>query len=52
MRKVRIQLALLAPLPSHRPDPPAGAILPNSTRDVLLIGSPNTLQCYDIERNR
>ncbi|KIZ00360.1 putative Bardet-Biedl syndrome 2 protein like protein [Monoraphidium neglectum] len=30
----------------------AGAILPSSTRDVLLIGSPNTLQCYDIERNR
>ncbi|KAI8467845.1 MAG: ciliary BBSome complex subunit 2 [Monoraphidium minutum] len=30
----------------------AGAILPNSTRDVLLIGSPTTLQCYDLDRNR
>lgn len=29
-----------------------GALLPNNTRDVLLIGSPSTLQCYDIERNR
>jgi hypothetical protein len=33
----------------HRPP---GALLPSSSRDVLLIGSANTLQCYDVERNR
>jgi hypothetical protein len=30
----------------------AGAILPNSVREVLLIGSSTAVQCYDIERNR
>jgi hypothetical protein len=30
----------------------AGAILPGSERDVLLIGSPSALQCYDVDRNR
>lgn len=30
----------------------AGALLPNSTRDVLLVGTPNFLQCYDVEQNR
>jgi hypothetical protein len=49
--------ARAAPRASLAPCPPpaaaaAGAILPNSTRDVLLIGSPNTLQCYDVDKNR
>lgn len=30
----------------------AGPLLPNSTRDVLLIGTPTFLQCYDVEQNR
>lgn len=30
----------------------AGPLLPNSTRDVLLIGTPNFLQCYDVEHNK
>jgi Bardet-Biedl syndrome 2 protein len=29
----------------------AGALLPNSVRDVLLIGTPTCLHCYDAERN-
>ena len=30
----------------------AGQILPNSSRDVLLVGTPTNLQCYDVDNNR
>lgn len=26
--------------------------MPGVERDVLLVGTPNNLQCYDVERNR
>jgi Bardet-Biedl syndrome 2 protein len=30
----------------------AGPLLPNSIRDVLLIGTPTCLHCYDVKHNR
>ena len=30
----------------------AGQLLPSSNRDVLLVGTPSNLQCYDVENNR
>lgn len=30
----------------------AGPLLPNSIRDVLLVGTPTCLHCYDVEHNR
>jgi Bardet-Biedl syndrome 2 protein len=29
-----------------------GPLLPNSVRDVLLVGTPTCLHCYDVEHNR
>ena len=30
----------------------AGPLLPNSIRDVLLVGTPTCLHCYDVKHNR
>lgn len=30
----------------------AGPLLPNSMRDVLLVGTPTCLHCYDVKHNR
>lgn len=30
----------------------AGCLLPKNGRDVLLVGTPSSLQCYDVDQNK